>query len=257
MFESLGARIRQMREEQELTREQLYARTKILPKYIEALENGRWDLLPGQMYVKPFVKSLSDALGADANELYALIDKQETPTPPSTPENSVPQPRGGFDYRWAVTAGMLVVAIAIILVFRSYMTHKDVQTLKSNMSSMTAKPAGYTRSLKYSSKLDFEPKLIPETDYRHLELTAREPIKIVLIAGLDTLFNSVLEIGKTIKSKSTKPLVLNLQKADCLDIIFDGQKMNESEIVKYKRYIVFPGSDLTARHVEATVNAGK
>jgi cytoskeletal protein RodZ len=258
MFESLGARLRQLREEQDLTREQLYARTKILPKYIEALENGRWDLLPGQMYVRPFVKSLSDALGANANELYALIEKKETPAPASQPETIMPQPRrGGFDYRWAVALVMILLAVAAILSFQSYMNHKDVDTLKSKMSSAPAKATGYSRSQKYSTKLDYPTKLIQVTDYRYLELTAREPIKVSLTAGLDTLFDAVLEAGKTIKNKSTKPMVLKIQKADCLDITLDGQKMNESSIVKFKTYIVFPGSDMAIRQPEATSNAGQ
>jgi cytoskeletal protein RodZ len=260
MSESLGAKLRQLREAQELTREQLYARTKIMPKYIEALENGRWDLLPGQMYVRPFVKSLADVLGANANELYALIDKQEIPVVSPTPV-SIRQPqessRRVFDYRWLVVAGMLAVAILVILAFRSYTNQKDIQTLKSNMSSIVPKPAGYTRSHKYSAKLDFQPKLLSIADYRYLELTAREPVKLTLTAASDTLFKGILETGKTIKNKSTKAMALNLQKADCLDIVFDGQKMNDNTLVKYKNYIVFPGSDLIDTKTGGAKNAGE
>ena len=43
--------------------------TKIRAKYLRALENEEWDLLPGPVYVKSFLKTYSDYLGLDSRLL--------------------------------------------------------------------------------------------------------------------------------------------------------------------------------------------
>ena len=44
-------------------------RTKIRAKYLRALENEEWDLLPGPTYVKSFLRTYADALGLDSRAL--------------------------------------------------------------------------------------------------------------------------------------------------------------------------------------------
>jgi len=48
---------------------ELEAETKIRAKYLRALENEEWDLLPGPTYVKSFLRSYADALGLDGRLL--------------------------------------------------------------------------------------------------------------------------------------------------------------------------------------------
>ena len=47
-------------------------RTKIRAKYLRAIENEEWDLLPGPVYVKSFLKTYGDFLGLDSR---LLIDE--------------------------------------------------------------------------------------------------------------------------------------------------------------------------------------
>jgi len=51
---------------------ELEAETKIRAKYLRALENEEWDLLPGPTYVKSFLRSYADALGLDGRLLVLL-----------------------------------------------------------------------------------------------------------------------------------------------------------------------------------------
>ena len=44
-------------------------RTKIRAKYLRALENEEWDLLPGPTYVRSFLRTYADALGLDSRAL--------------------------------------------------------------------------------------------------------------------------------------------------------------------------------------------
>ena len=48
---------------------EIEAQTKIRAKYLRALENEEWDLLPGPTYVKSFLRTYAEALGLDAKLL--------------------------------------------------------------------------------------------------------------------------------------------------------------------------------------------
>jgi cytoskeleton protein RodZ len=51
---------------------EIEAQTKIRAKYLRALENEEWDLLPGPTFVKSFLRTYGNALGLDGR---ALVDE--------------------------------------------------------------------------------------------------------------------------------------------------------------------------------------
>ena len=52
------------------------ARTKIRAKYLRAIENEEWDLLPGPVYVKSFLRTYGDFLGLDSRMLIDEYKRQ-------------------------------------------------------------------------------------------------------------------------------------------------------------------------------------
>jgi cytoskeletal protein RodZ len=46
--------------------------TKIRKRYLEAIEDGNYKLLPGNFYVRAFIKSYSESVGLDPNEVLRL-----------------------------------------------------------------------------------------------------------------------------------------------------------------------------------------
>ena len=56
-------------------------RTKIRAKYLRAIENEEWDLLPGPVYVKSFLRTYGDFLGLDSRLLVDEFKRRyERPT---------------------------------------------------------------------------------------------------------------------------------------------------------------------------------
>jgi hypothetical protein len=64
MFD-IGSSLREARLRQELDFPELEARTKIRPKYLRALEDEQFDILPAPTYIKGFLRSYAEALGLD------------------------------------------------------------------------------------------------------------------------------------------------------------------------------------------------
>ncbi len=63
----LGEMIRERREELGLTLDDLQVRTKIRGKYLEAIEAGEYQVIPGEVYLRGFLRSISSELEMDAD----------------------------------------------------------------------------------------------------------------------------------------------------------------------------------------------
>ena len=61
----VGYTLRQERERQNLAIEDIEQGTSIRASYIEAIENGEYDKLPGSVYTKGFIKNYAKFLGMD------------------------------------------------------------------------------------------------------------------------------------------------------------------------------------------------
>ena len=61
----IGAMLREARMRERIDISEIEAQTKIRAKYLRALENEEWNLLPGPTYVKTFLRTYADALGID------------------------------------------------------------------------------------------------------------------------------------------------------------------------------------------------
>ncbi|MCG6877929.1 MAG: helix-turn-helix domain-containing protein [Deltaproteobacteria bacterium] len=73
---SLGALLRQEREKKGLTYAQISQQTRMRPHFIEAIENGDWDLLPAPTLVKGFIKSYARVLALDEERLLDLYREE-------------------------------------------------------------------------------------------------------------------------------------------------------------------------------------
>ena len=65
----LGDILRKERERQNLTVKDVERDTSIRGLYISAIENGEYDLLPGEVYLKGFIRSYAEYLKLDGAAL--------------------------------------------------------------------------------------------------------------------------------------------------------------------------------------------
>lgn len=77
----LGDVLRQEREKQNLTMHDIEERTNIRALYLEAIEAGDYKVVPGEVYLKGFIKSYSNALGLNGAEMVRVYVAEKTPAP--------------------------------------------------------------------------------------------------------------------------------------------------------------------------------
>jgi cytoskeleton protein RodZ len=134
----IGATLREARMRAHIDISEIEAQTKIRAKYLRALENEEWDLLPGPTVVKSFLRTYGEALGLDGRALveeYKLgherpseSDRLELGQKPivggsrgSARARGVPSPSGpSRRYVLTVSAiGLVIVLLVIGLLSRS------------------------------------------------------------------------------------------------------------------------------------------
>jgi cytoskeleton protein RodZ len=161
-MEQIGARLREARMRGKIDINQVEADTKIRAKYLRAMENEEWGLLPGEIYAKTFLRTYADYLGLDSRELLDDYRRQyERPTDhdlrpltsgrerdrrQSGGRRQPPQPRGGGGgFRippWALVVIVLViVGVALWIVgSRSGSDNGSSTTSTSTTTSKHHKP---------------------------------------------------------------------------------------------------------------------
>lgn len=75
-METIGEILKNAREKKGLTIEKLEEKTRIVARYIKALEDDEFDKLPGEIYIKGFIRNLSDKLSLDSKLLLERYNLQ-------------------------------------------------------------------------------------------------------------------------------------------------------------------------------------
>src|ERR1700752_4927708 len=83
----IGATLREARMRARIDVSEIEATTKIRAKYLRALENEEWGLLPGPTFVKSFLRTYAQALGLDGRSLVG-----EPRRPPEPPNDALLEP---------------------------------------------------------------------------------------------------------------------------------------------------------------------
>ncbi len=117
----IGQTLRETRMRNRIDITEVEAGTKIRAKYLRALENEEWDLLPGPTFVKTFLRSYADYLGLDSRQLVEEYKQRfERPsTMELTPFARGPSGRRDRERRrsrpWLGPALVVVVVLVLIL----------------------------------------------------------------------------------------------------------------------------------------------
>jgi cytoskeletal protein RodZ len=131
----IGTTLREARMRARIDVSEIEEQTKIRARYLRALENEEWGLLPGPAYTKSFLRAYAQALGLDGRALVEEYkaafesngdgERAEIPHQPSSfgrrrPRPPVAPPRLSRGYVIAALTACVVIVLALIgLIFRS------------------------------------------------------------------------------------------------------------------------------------------
>lgn len=113
----IGTRLREERVRRGLEIDEVEAETRIRAKYLLALEDERFDVLPGDVYARAFLRDYAEELGLDAQEMVDELNELRAPPPeaPLTPQPSVDPITSPWEGR-RKALGIAITAVVAVVV---------------------------------------------------------------------------------------------------------------------------------------------
>ena len=214
-MESIGDRLKKVREDKGYSIEQVSRETNIARKYLRALENEDYADFPGETYLLGFLRNYSEYLGLDSDEMittYRNIKMQEQPAP--IEELLEPQGHRGGPY--------FLVALILVLLAAGGGAFYKFHYLPSRTQGSEARTASASEKKEEgqdAGKIDaFELKDSVVEKY------FKEGSEIIIPVGANSMVSVFLEsVGEAVQLTTPSGLMnLKLSVRQTLDLNNDG-----------------------------------
>jgi transcriptional regulator with XRE-family HTH domain len=131
----LGERLREARESQGISISQAAVETRILQRYIVALEDGDFQHLPGDVYARGFIRNYAEYLNIPAEELIELYRRERGMSEPIrvVPVTSAPRVRSLM-----IPSFFGVFFVVLVLVGASYLLLSTLNVVGSGSQNQVA-----------------------------------------------------------------------------------------------------------------------
>jgi cytoskeletal protein RodZ len=118
LADGLGEFLRRERELRRISLDDIAERTKISRRYLEAIEEGQYERLPGETFVRGFIRSYAQSIGLDPEDTL-LIYSQTRVVPGVAPQQRerIEPTRRAWNERflqWVLVAGVAAVGAVLL-----------------------------------------------------------------------------------------------------------------------------------------------
>jgi Helix-turn-helix domain/Domain of unknown function (DUF4115) len=118
MVDGLGEFLRRERELRHISLDDVAERTKISRRYLEAIEEERYDRLPGETFVRGFIRSYAQSVGLDPEDTLLIYNHSRMVHDVASPRTEPLSPdRRAWHERfllWLLVAGVVVVGGVLV-----------------------------------------------------------------------------------------------------------------------------------------------
>jgi len=208
---TVGERLREAREKQGLSLEDLAAQTRIPQRHLVSIESAEWDSLPAPTYTVGFAKNYAAAVGLDRAEIGEQLREEMGGQRFASTSADVFEPA---DPRRTMPKSLVIGAVIAAVLLIAVMSLLNRRSLDEPEPAATNAPAGTVAAPAATS-----PEAAPATQ-GSVVLTALAPVWLQISdRGGATLFSGMLQPGQafTVPATATAP-VLKTGKPEALRI---------------------------------------
>jgi cytoskeleton protein RodZ len=235
-----GEHLKREREMRGVSLEEVSAATRISTRFLEAIEAEKWDLLPGGVFNRGFIRSVARFLGLDEDSMvaeYALetrgrVDVGVVPDPPmEMPRNWKP---------------VLVAAIAVSLMLASaafvYARYGGQISARLHRKAATAAPAIASASNDANSAVAPSSAVVPDGavqntganstaagggnatgDPLELKVQASKAAIVTIVADGKTVFTGTIDVGEPKQFEARDALEITASDSSAVILELNGQ----------------------------------
>ena len=126
MAEDFGSYLKSERELRGVTLEELNSKTKIPVRYLQALENNQFDELPGQVFIRGYIRSIAKVIGAQEYEvLSTYMDiKKTAPSIDTNNPSTLDQKHSTLDPKFIFVLSLIILFLSGIAWGINILIHK-------------------------------------------------------------------------------------------------------------------------------------
>lgn len=256
----LGDKLRAERERQSLTIKDIEKGTSIRAHYIESIEKGEYEELPGDVYAKGFVRNYANYLKLDADALVSEYNEERHPEQIAAAAVSVREEKqaeensdftvdSDFKVRLedrAHSQNRLLAAVVCLLVLGG------AYFLFSSDSKQEA--AKVPQTVKQVQAVDKEPQKAEKSAAVAAAPAKRDDVEVVakfddrcwtqVIADGKTLYEGTMDKGKTMSWKGKEVVSFTAGNAGAVTLSVNGQDMGKAgEIGQVVEKVFTPGGE--------------
>lgn len=218
IINEIATAIRERRHARGLTLEKVFHNIRIRIPYLESIEKGRWDELPGDVYIRGFIKRYADHIGLDGEKLlepYFAIDKS-----PEKKAPDIPQILKGAEITRFQLIGVGLAAIVVILIIQLIKRDGRTPNGPAKETSVMVSSATATNAVASASSV---------TGEQHV-LEVFTPLSLWLrVTSKDKNFEGFIPQGATWTWKGEGVFTLRLGHTRELSVHFDGKPVKVEE----------------------------
>ena len=242
----VGDILRREREKQGLTIADIEKGTSIRGLYIEHIERGNIGELPGLVYAKGFVRNYAKFLRLNAEALVQQFAEENGSTPPPVPAEPESAPRrislstvgdeslssisiGGTRSSYAsifgkLAAGIIVLAALVGGGVAAISAINSPAQVPAAPPVKTEQPTAPTAAAEADAS---DTARAAHTDGVNVSVTLTERCWTEVVVDGKSVFEGIIEKGKTESWKGKESVVIRAGNAGALDVTFNGRKLGK------------------------------
>jgi hypothetical protein len=117
MASRIGSDLRRARTRREIELSEVEAATRIRARFLSAIENEEWDVLPGGFYTRGFIRTYASYLGLDGDRIAEDYRREVEGAPPGRQDavaSPIPESASGKGRRRAGMGWLALAAVALL-----------------------------------------------------------------------------------------------------------------------------------------------
>ncbi len=204
----IGEILKKRREEQGKNLREIADNLKIRFDYLKALEDGAFDKLPADVYVKGYVQEYAKVLGMDPEAAVATYSQERSPSPPdqkSAPEKVVPPQGRRFKTAYILLPVILIVS-GIIAAFQIRPAPKEPYKAAPIVEKVNPAPSAAVSDLV-------------------LEIAATDATWLLVTIDSANSKEILMQAGDSVKWHAKKGYSLKIGNAGGIRLVFNGREL--------------------------------
>lgn len=238
---SIGTTLKEARNKQSLTLDEVHAKIKIHPRVLQLLEEEKFDKLPSPLFVKSFLRNYADFLNVNADEIVRAYEKVERKEPDQVlfirPAEERLAAESGFDFSSLVGPAAAVIGIVLLAVVvyfaagalrgrpahkkeKAAPVHSSQAVVSKSAPSLQPRENGSARWLRSTDQGNFP--AIPRDTPLELKIKAVDNVWIRVTSDGKVVFQSILKRGASSQWSAKETLEIWSGNSSNMMLILNG-----------------------------------